>query len=107
MLIEVSQNNYSHVISDILENSDGSPFNLTGYTVNFVLWHPSFPQYILVNNAASVVTPASGTVQYSVQKADFPQVGTFSQQWIATPISGSGTISFPVVPNTVTVEESA
>ena len=102
----VSQNDFGYLITDTLKNSDGTPFDLAGYTVKFVVWQAGNPTAPLINAAATVsATPATGGVSYMVNKTDFPQPGIWAQEWQAL-IGTSIVQSFPVGGNTVRVLES-
>ena len=105
MIFTVSQKDFGFYITDTLENSDGTPFDLTGYTVKFVVWPIGNPSAPLINAAATVVSAAGGTVRYLVQSTDFISTGMWYQEWQA--MAGGAIIqSFPAGGNTIRVVES-
>jgi uncharacterized protein YceK len=102
--ITVSQNDYGYYITDTLENSDGTPFDLTDYAVAFHIWNTAQPGKLLVNGTATVISNTAGTVQYNVQRTDFKILGQYKQEWEAT--TGSAKQSFPTAGNIIIVQES-
>ena len=104
-MITVSQNDFGYLITDILENSDGTPFDLTGYTVKFHVWAHGSPGTLLVNGTASVINQSAGTVSYAPASTDFPNAGTFEGEWEATKAGIKQ--SFPTAGFTIKVVESA
>jgi hypothetical protein len=97
---------FGFLITDTLENHDGTPFDLTGYTVNFVTWQLGNPATPIINAAATVnAVPSTGGVSYTVKKTDFPQAGQWLQEWQAL-IGTTIVQSFPVGGNQIRVVES-
>ena len=104
-MFEVSQNDFGYYITDTLENNDGTPFNLTGYTVKFVAWHAGNPSAPVISASANVTSTTAGTVSYLVKSTDFPLPDFLCQEWQA--LIGSTVVqSFPAGGNTIKVAES-
>jgi hypothetical protein len=104
-MLTVSKGDYGYTITDTLENADGSPFDLSGYSVAFHVWRSNSPGTLLVNGVATIILPASaGTVSYTVAPGDFTEVGIFKQEWEATTVGDKQ--SFPTIGNTIFVVES-
>ena len=62
---------------------DGTPTDLTGATVKFLL-KPATGGAAKVNASASIVTAAEGRVKYAPQPADVDTAGVFNQEWEVT-----------------------
>ena len=80
---------------DTLTYSNGSPVNLTGASVNFVM-RSLAATTPAVNATASIVTPLAGTVSYSPTATDTATVGEFMGNWVVT-FSGGLVETFPTV----------
>jgi len=85
----------SPAIQGTLERPAGTPINLTGASVVFVM-RKRGADVDTVNAAASLVTPASGVVKYEWQTGDTDDAGTYDAEWKVT--FADGTIER--VPNT-------
>ena len=83
------------VWNDTLTYSNNTPVNLTGATVNLVVRTFDSPAP-LFNSAATVVTPAAGTVSYSPTAANTAIAGNYMGNWIVT-FSGGSVETFPTV----------
>lgn len=81
-------------IMEYLYDSDGSPINLTGASVEFHLLDPD-GSTITVNSAATIADATTGKVSYAWQAADTDTAGVFKREWQIT--FGSGMIV--TVPN--------
>jgi hypothetical protein len=72
------------VLSAILRYADGTPANLTGYTVQFALRRQSDTTN-LFKAAGAVTTPLTGAVAYTLQTGDLATAtpGVYYGQWAA------------------------
>ena len=77
----IKQGDVLPVLSDTLTYSNGTAVNLTGSTVNFVMRSITAP-LPSVNAAATIVTPASGTVSYTFTTTDTAVAGRYQATWI-------------------------
>ncbi len=89
-----------------LQNNDGSPFDLTGCTVNFVM---SQNGVVLFSKAATITNHTGGVVQYNWTAGDTSHYGTCTAQFVVTlaggqpqtfPVSGYYYVIFPLQPLT-------
>ncbi len=85
-IVTIAKNDYGKNLSWTLYQTDGvTPFNLiTGYSVKLKVWQSSRPGSLLINGACTIVTPAAGTVTYTIAKGDFTQVGNFLAEFEAS-----------------------
>ena len=91
--VEMNTGDLSPSIVAIMQNSDGSTFNLTGCTVQFQL---SQQGQILFTKAAIIIDAANGVVQYNWQFGDTNYYGVCTGLFIVTLPTGA-TQTFPTV----------
>ncbi len=60
---------------------DGLPFNLTGYTVWFIM--RNIDSEAVIKRLATVVDAVAGDVEYSPELSDIAEVGVFQVEWEA------------------------
>jgi len=65
--------NYTFTITE----SDGTAFNLAGYTIKLKVWQRGKPDVLLVNGACTIVNAAAGTCTYLLTGTDFTAEGTY------------------------------
>lgn len=93
------------VCLDTLTYSDGTPANLSGATVKFVMRQRS-ANAPTTNLPATIVTAAAGTVSYALTSQDTALAGLYAQEWVVT-FSGGTVEHFPTVGyNTVEIQEN-
>ncbi len=68
----------------VKNKTDGSAFNLTGYTIKFYMWLPSATVSKINGGACNPVVATSGTCVYPVQAADFDTIGSYNWELILT-----------------------
>lgn len=73
-------------LSERLQYDDGSPIDLTAGSVRFQLYDAAGAQ--LIDRAATIVTPLTGTVRFDWLVADTAVGGTFFRRWRVTLASG-------------------
>jgi hypothetical protein len=89
----IKQQDVLPILSDTLTYSTGAAVSLTGATVNFVMRSITAASPS-TNLAATVVTPASGTVSYTFTATDTAVTGRYQGSWVVT--FGTGQIQqFP------------
>jgi hypothetical protein len=80
---------------------NGVAVDLTGCTVTFQMW-PSNSLRLKVDGAASVITPAAGTVKYDWAQYDLSMPGDFVSRWRV--VFPGGRIEHTEPENTITVD---
>ena len=85
-MLTIPVNDYGFVIQFTCTKSDLSVFNLSGYTIHFVVW--TAPYTKLLDGVCSSSSPTTGTAYYTVSLNDFPSIGNFNAE---VQISKSGT----------------
>lgn len=78
----------THTVADVL-----TAFDLTGYTVRFVMTHTGTAAEI--SGAAVVVSAAAGTVRYDWGAADTAVIGTYWGSWEVTEVATGKIAYFP------------
>ena len=104
-MLTVSQGDYGYAITDTLEDSNGTAFDLSNYTVKLHTWIPGRPDKLIVNANATVISNAAGTVSYTVKVGDFTYMGIVNAEWEATKANVKQ--SFPTSSFQIEVVESA
>ena len=89
----IKQGDVLPILSDTLTYTNGTPVNLAGATVNFVMRNITAPTPT-TNLAATIVTPASGAVQYTFTSTDTAVTGRYQGTWVVT-FSGGQVQQFP------------
>lgn len=82
------------LLTDTIVDSTGAVVNLTGGSVRFVA-RGLTAVGPAINAAATIVTPASGTVSYTLTATDTANAGSYLVEWHYT-LSGGQTGTFPV-----------
>lgn len=102
--LTVPKADYGYAIAFTVQDSTGTAYNLTGYTVTLRVWE----EYLntpksLFTGACTITVAASGTCSYSVASGNFPSVGTYKAELELTKTSVvESTASF-----TIEVKESS
>lgn len=60
-----------------VQNSSGSPYDLTGYTIKLKVWRAGSSGNLKVDGSCTIVDAAAGTCKYGVQANDFDTVGNY------------------------------
>lgn len=84
MDLTVMKGTYGYNLSITVQDSAGSAYNLTDYTVTFRMWAESKPGELLVNAACAIVVAADGTCTYTVVNGDFKRAGVFKGSILLT-----------------------
>jgi YD repeat-containing protein len=79
--------------TDTIKDVNGNAVNLTGATVKFVM-RPQSAVAPTTNAAATIVTPASGTVSYTPTAQDTATAGIYMVEWHIT-AAGGGLTTYP------------
>lgn len=89
--IYVKQHDVGGVVRATLYNADGTPLDLTGATVSFIVASKPRGGSQLLKNAATVASAVDGTVTYTWQAGDTDIAGTFFAEWEV--VYGTGEIA--------------
>ncbi len=60
-----------------VQDSTGTAYTLTGYTITFKVWKADNPGTLWLSGACSIVVAASGTCRYLTTATDFPTAGDY------------------------------
>ena len=77
-MLTIPCNDYGFVLKFTCTQADGSAFDLTGYTIYFVMWSPGKPYVKLVDGLCTDPLPTTGVCYYITQLGDFPSIGNFN-----------------------------
>ncbi|WHY01880.1 glycosyl hydrolase family 28-related protein [Neobacillus sp. DY30] len=81
MTIQLKRNDTKDVIGYTMTNADGTPVNLTGATVRFIMGKGNT---LITNAAATIVNAAAGTVEYTLTETDTLAAGVFQAEFEVT-----------------------
>lgn len=76
MSIEIKKGNYGIDLEFEVKNPDGTPFDLTGYTVTLKVWKPG-KATLSLSATCEIIDAANGKCRYTVKEGDFQEVGDF------------------------------
>ena len=95
-VVRITKNDRARPLSATLRGPDGTPVDLTGNTVVFRMVEFDTPTNVTVNSvAATILSAADGTVEYSWAAGDVDAVGRF-KGWFIRTITASGKVEhFP------------
>ncbi len=77
MDIVVSKGDFGKAINFTCKQSDGSVYDLTGYTVTLYYWTDGSSSSATTLGTCTVDTATSGTCHYTVQDGDFDTAGDY------------------------------
>ena len=75
--ITIPKSDYGFDIDFTVQDSSGSAYDLTGYTVTLKVWSPGVPGTLLIDDSCTIDDASSGTCHYSVSSGDFDTVGIY------------------------------
>jgi hypothetical protein len=81
MPIQLKRNDTKDVIGYSITHADGTPVNLTGATVRFIMGKG---KTLLTNAVATIVNAASGSVEYTLTEEDTLEAGVFNAEFEVT-----------------------
>jgi hypothetical protein len=93
MTFYVKQNDTSPAMLATLQDADGNAVNVTGATVRFHM-RPVGTTTVVVDEAATIVTPLDGLVRYDWQAADTATIGSYQAEFEVT-YADSSVETFP------------
>lgn len=93
MTFYVKQNDTSPAMLATLQDADGNAVNVTGATVRFHMRAVGSTQ-VVVDEAATIVTPLDGLVRYDWQAADTDTIGSYQAEFEVT-YADSSVETFP------------
>lgn len=78
-MITLLQDDFGQLINFTIQNSTGTAFDLTGYTVRLKVWTPSDSRAMRVNSLCTITNPpgTDGLCTYVVKSGDFPTRGQY------------------------------
>lgn len=83
MTFYIKQNDTSPAMLATLQDADGNAVNITGSAVRFHM-RPIGSTQATIDQAAVIVTPLSGIVQYNWQASDTAAVGSYQVEFEVT-----------------------
>lgn len=92
--INIKQGDTLPVYTDTLALDDGTPVNLTGASVRFVMRSQTTSAPVALTGIAAITLAAGGDVSFTFSSADTASAGMFMANWIVT-FSGGQTMTFP------------
>lgn len=81
MPVQLKRNDTKDTIGYSITNADGTPVNLTGATVRFIMGKG---KTLLTNAVATIVNAASGSVEYTLTEEDTLVAGKFNAEFEVT-----------------------
>jgi len=69
---------YGHDLNFTCQDSAGTVYVLTDYTVTLKLWRPATPGTLFLEGECDIDVAASGTCHYTVQDGDFEEAKTYA-----------------------------
>jgi hypothetical protein len=103
MAIQLKRNDTKDTISYTMTYADGTPVNLTGATVRFVMGKG---KTLITSSATTIISAATGKVEYTLKESDTLVAGNFNAEFEVTFSDGKvktfpsdGYISLRIQPN--------
>jgi hypothetical protein len=103
MAIQLKRNDTKDTISYTMTYADGTPVNLTGATVRFVMGKG---KTLIANSAATIISASAGKVEYTLKESDTLVAGNYNAEFEVTFSTGKvktfpsdGYISIKIQPN--------
>lgn len=88
------------------QESDGAPFDLTGYTATFSVWKKDDKSIKFLNKAATIPIPTQGHLDYDPDVTDFDTAGEYEGEFEVTRTSDGKKFTVPKKGRiAITVEE--
>lgn len=103
MDIVVSKGDYGKPINFTCKQSDGSIYDLTGYTVTLKVWAVGSSASPIVEAECTVDDADAGTCHYTVQDGDFDTAGDYLAE---LELTATGVVD-SLMPYSLRVEDSA
>jgi hypothetical protein len=70
--LTIPRGDKGYTLTFTVNDSAGSAFNLTGYTVTLKVWRSGRSDRVLVNSACTITDAANGTCTYTLAAGDVP-----------------------------------
>lgn len=100
--ITVPKGDYGYDLTFTVNDSSGTAYPLSGYTITLKVWNFGVSGTLLISSACTPVVAASGTCKYTVKNEDFDTVGVFDAE---LELTQTGKVE-SVQPFNITVAES-
>lgn len=78
--MNVPKGDYGYYLNFIVQKSDGTAYDLTGYTITLKVWRAGSPDILIMSGACDIVTAASGICKYLVASGDFDDLGRYEAE---------------------------
>lgn len=102
--LTVAMGNFGYRLSFTVQDSSGTAYDITAYTVTLKVWKQGVPGTLVLTEACTPLVAADGTCYYDVQTGDFDTGGRYSAELELT-IGATNVESTETF--TITVVESA
>ena len=80
MALELKKGDNGFDINFTVTNSDGTAFNLTGYTIKWKMWPKNRPTRLILDVTVTIVSAVAGTCKYAAVAGDFDLPGLFDAE---------------------------
>ena len=101
--LKIHQKDYGANLAWILTDSAGTADDLTGYTVQFVVWERGSPDSPVLEGSCSIVSAVAGTITYTMASGDFDTAKSYRAKFVK--IKTGVRLSYGVMD--LVIEESA
>lgn len=78
--LAIPQNDAGYYLNFTVQDSTGTAYNLTDYTIKLKVWTTGRPATLFLTGTCSIVVAASGTCRYLVATTDFPNKDVYSAE---------------------------
>lgn len=92
----IVQGDTAPVFTDTLTYDDGTPVNLTGATLSFVMRSLVAASPLTLTGTTTSPSPTTGAIQFAPSLADTAVAGNYMAQWVVV-FSGGTRMTFPTV----------
>ena len=78
--LTIPKSDKGFILNFTIQDSSGTAYNLTGYTIKLKVWSPGVPGTLLLTGTCTILIAANGTCYYTVAATDFASVGRFQAE---------------------------
>lgn len=76
--LTIPKGDFGYDLNFTITDSDGTAYNLTGYTATLKVWAKGDPSTLTVDAPTTLVVAASGTCKYEIVDGDFGSKGFYN-----------------------------